>query len=339
MKILITGSQGLVGYTTSQYFLEKKHHVVGIDNNMRAVFFGQAASTSSNLNKLVSNKNYTHCPFDIRDYKNIESIFKKYKFDAIIHTAAQPSHDKAKKIPMLDFEVNAMGTLNLLELTRKYCPQAIFIFTSTNKVYGDNPNKIKLKENKTRYVFADKSFVGFDEKTSIDNCTHSLFGASKLSADIYVQEYGKYFGLKTTCLRLGCITGTTHSSVKLHGFLSYLIKSLKKRRSYQIIGYKGKQVRDQIHAHDLAAAFEEVIKKPVTGEVFNLGGGPKNTISVTESIDLISKKLNIEPKISYLDQNRIGDHICYISDISKFQKKYPKWKLTYTVESIIDEQL
>lgn len=339
MNILITGSQGLVGSTSALHFLKKGKKVIGIDNDMRSFFFGKKGSTNSKLKILSSNKNYAHYSTDIRNKKDLEKIFKTQKFDAIIHTAAQPSHDKAKEIPEIDFEVNAVGTLNLLELTRRFCPKSVFIFTSTNKVYGANPNKQKLRENKKRYEFKDKNFVGFDESTSLDQTTHTLFGASKLAADIYVQEYGKYFGLNTTCLRLGCITGAAHSGVKLHGFLSYLIDSLKNRKAYHIIGYKGKQVRDQIHANDLATAFEEIIKKPNTGEVFNLGGGPENTISVLEAIELVSKKLKINPKITYSKTNRVGDHICYISDISKFKKFYPNWKLSYSIGDIIDEQI
>ncbi len=339
MKILITGSLGLVGSTASKYFLDQGHEIYGIDNNMRATFFGKDGSTTKQLKKLSGVSGYKHYKTDIRNFKKLENIFKLHKFDAIIHTAAQPSHDKAKEIPMLDFEVNAKGTLNILELTRIYSPKATFIFTSTNKVYGDNPNKVQLKETKKRFLFYDKSFEGFNESTPIDNTTHSLFGTSKTSADLYVQEYGKYFGLKTTCLRLGCITGKFHAGVKLHGFISYLVKSLKEENSYEIIGYKGKQVRDQIHAYDLATAFEEIMKDPGVGEVFNLGGGTKNTISVLEAIHIISKKLNIKPKITYNTQNRIGDHICYVSDIRKFQKKYPNWKISYSIDDIIDEQL
>lgn len=339
MKILITGSLGLVGSTATNYFLKKGHHIFGIDNNMRSVFFGKDGATEFIGGGFKKNDSFKHFNEDIRNYKKIESIFQHEVFDVIIHTAAQPSHEKAREIPLIDFEVNAMGTLNLLELARIYCPNTVFIFTSTNKVYGDNPNKIELVEKKTRYEFANQSFIGFDETTSIEHTTHSLFGASKLSADIYVQEYGKYFGLKTTILRLGCITGKAHKGVKLHGFLSFLIKSLKENQSYEIIGYKGKQVRDQIHANDLVTAFDEVIKRPEKGEVFNLGGGLNNNISVLEAINTVSKKLGIEPKITYDKKNRVGDHICYISDIRKFQRKYPSWKLNYTIEEIINEQI
>jgi len=339
MKILITGSLGLVGSTATNYFLEKGHTIVGIDNDMRATYFGKSASTKNQLNKFSDNNNYIHFSTDIRDSESLKKILIKFQPNAIIHTAAQPSHDKAKDIPLIDFEVNAAATLRLLELTRKHSSHSVFIFTSTNKVYGDNPNIVKLKENENRYVFADKGFLGFDENTSIDNTTHSLFGSSKLSADIYVQEYGKYFGLKTTTIRLGCITGKAHSGVKLHGFLSFLIKTLSENKQYEIIGYKGKQVRDQIHAIDLAKAFEEIIKNPGIGEIYNLGGGSKNTISVNEAIKLVSKKLNIKSKITYKIENRIGDHICYISDIRKFQKQYPNWKLTYSIEDMIDEQI
>jgi CDP-paratose 2-epimerase len=337
MKIIITGSLGLVGSTATSFFLGQGHTIIGIDNDMRSVFFGKRGSTNKQLNQFSKNKNYLHFNTDIRNIEEIETIFKLNKPDVIIHTAAQPSHDKAKEIPLIDFEVNALGTLNLLELTRKYAPNAVFIFTSTNKVYGDNPNKVEFIEKDSRYVFADEKFKGFNESTSIDQTTHSLFGASKLSADIYVQEYGSYFGLKTTCLRLGCITGKAHSGVKLHGFISYLTKSLKQTSSYEIIGYKGKQVRDQLHAYDLATAFNEIIKKPGIGRVYNLGGGDKNTISVLEAINLLAKKLNIQPKIKLTTTIRIGDHICYISDISKFQNDYLEWKIKYSIEDILDE--
>ncbi len=337
MKICVSGSFGLIGLSACRRFLSQGHEVVGIDNNMREIFFGNEGRTDINIEELKKQKKYVHKNVDIRDANEIDKIFQENKFDVIIHTAAQPSHDKAKEIPGIDFEVNAKGTLNLLEATRKHCPEAVFIFTSTNKVYGDNPNKVKLAEKETRYDFEDEKFLGFDEALSVDNCLHSLFGVSKLSADMYVQEYGKYFGLKTAEFRLGCVTGFAHASVKLHGFLSFLIKSLMQNRTYEIIGYKGKQVRDQISAEDVVSAMEEVIKNPVSGEVFNMGGGRENSASVLELIEIISQKLNIKPTITYNDNSRVGDHICYISNYSKFQKKYPKWKINKSLDLIINE--
>jgi len=337
MKICITGSLGLVGLAATKYFLNRGNVVVGIDNNMRQVFFGNTARTDINRPFFAKNPKYYHKSIDIRDYKGIKDIFKKNNFDVVIHAAGQPSHDKARKKTRLDFEVNTVGTFNLLEATRNYAKGAVFIFTSTNKAYGDNPNRVELIEEKKRYFFADPNFIGFDEGLSIDYCLHSFLGASKLAADIYVQEYGRCFGLKTTSLRLGCITGPLHASVKLHGFLSFLIKSLIKNNGYEIIGYKGKQVRDQLHVDDLVLAMSEIIKKPVKGEIFNLGGGKKNSASILELIEIVSRKLKIKPKISYKKKPRLGDHICYITDYSKFKKFYPKWRITRSLDSIIDE--
>jgi len=337
MIILITGSTGLIGSTATQYFLSIGHQVVGVDNNLRKKLFGLGGDTTWIKNQLIRNHNYVHYNTNINNIKRIQSIFKHYKFDAIIHCAAQPSHDKAKTIPLLDFQINTFGTLNFLELTKQFAPKAVFIFTSTNKVYGDNPNQIPIKETKTKFEFKDKNYQGIDETMSIDQNTHSLFGVSKTAADLYVQEYGRYFGLKTTCLRLGCVSGQTQSGVKLHGFLSYLIKSLKDKNSYEIIGYKGKQVRDQIHARDLAKAFEHIIKKPNRSEVFNLGGGKDNSLSVLEAIDLATQKLKIKPHITYKKTPRVGDHICYITNNNKFKTRYPEWKIEYSLENIIDE--
>jgi CDP-paratose 2-epimerase len=338
MKILVTGSCGLIGSSVSKYFLNKKNKVYGIDNNTRQKLFGKDASIIQNRQELIKNRNYTHFSVDIRDRKSLQSIFKNNDFGLIVHCAGQPSHDKAKEIPILDFEINALGTLNLLELTRQYQKNAVFVFTSTNKVYGDNPNKLRLIEKPTRYFYKDR-IKGIDESMSIDNNTHSLMGASKLGADIYVQEYGKYFGLKTTTLRLGCVTGSNHTGVKLHGFLSYLIKSIIHSNKYEILGYKGKQVRDQIDAVDVARAIYRIYKKPNYGEVFNLGGGIKNSASILEIIELVSKKLKVVPEISYDDNARLGDHICYVSDCSKFQVRYPGWKVTMNLEQIIDKMI
>lgn len=336
MKILVTGSCGLIGSNVTNFFLKKKYKVFGIDNDMRKKLFGKNASIVSNKLQLLKNNNYTHFSMDIRDAKGLRNIFKKNKFSLIVHCAGQPSHDKAKEIPLLDFDINTFGTINLLELTRQYQKNAVFVFTSTNKVYGDNPNKLKLIEKGDRYFFKDP-IKGINEDVAIDKNVHSLMGASKLSADIYVQEYGKYFGLKTTTLRLGCVTGHSHTGVKLHGFLSYLIKSLIHLNKYEILGYKGKQVRDQIEAFDVASAVYEIYKNPNNGEVFNLGGGDKNSASILEIIKLVNKKLNLSPEITYIDTPRLGDHMCYITDYSKFHKMYPKWKITKNLEQIIDD--
>lgn len=336
MKILITGSNGLIGSEISKFFLKKKHEVYGIDNNMRKKLFGSEASTIFTKKELLKYKNYTHFPIDIRNKYKLEKIFKENVFELIVHCAGQPSHDKAKEIPILDFEINTIGTLNLLELTRKYQKRAVFIFTSTNKVYGDNPNKIPLIENNTRYIYKDRR-KGINENMSIDQNIHSLMGASKLSADIYTQEYGHYFGLKTTALRLGCVTGSSQAGVKLHGFLSYLVKSIVHTNKYEIIGYKGKQVRDQIDAYDVATAIYEIYKKPNYGEVFNLGGGITNSTSILELVNIIAKKLKTNPKITYNHEARLGDHICYITDFLKFQKRYPKWEISKNLNEIIDE--
>lgn len=339
MKILVTGSQGLVGSTTATTFLKMGHTVYGIDNDMRAVFFGKSATTISQLHGLQEFSNYTHYSVDIRDFVSLEALFKLTKFDAIVHTAAQPSHDKAREIPILDFEVNALGTLHLLELTKRYSPKAVFIYTSTNKVYGDSPNRVPLKELTYRYDFKDTSFKGFDEHTPLDQVTHSFFGVSKLSADMYVQEYGRCFGMLTTTLRLGCITGKAHAGVKLHGFLSFLVKSLKTTHSYEIIGYKGKQVRDQIHAEDLVSAFIQIIKKPGSAQVFNLGGGESNSISVLEAVKRTEDHLGIKSKLTMIKQPRLGDHICYVTNNSKFEKKYPKWEMKHTIDEMILEHV
>lgn len=336
MNICITGSSGLIGSAASDFLL-KEHRIIGIDNNMRKSYFGEQASTQAQTARLVRNPHYLHINLDIRNKIAVEELFHTYPFDVVIHCAAQPSHDRSKDMILTDFEVNTLGTIHLLDALYQTNQKASFIFTSTNKVYGDSPNTIPLKEQKTRYVFKDSTFKGFDETSSIDQCTHSFFGASKTAADIYVQEYGRYLGLKTAIFRLGCVTGAHHAGVKLHGFLSYLVKSLVHEQSYEIIGYKGKQVRDQIHAEDVARAFVEVIKNPPQGEVFNMGGGMENSASVLELISLISKKINIQPTISYNDQARVGDHICYITNFTKFRKKYPNWGISRTLESIVDE--
>ena len=339
---LITGSCGLVGSESSIFFSKKGFEVIGIDNNERKFFFGKDGDINWIKTKLKKNiKNYKHFNIDIRNYNSLESIFKKYKkkISIIIHCAAQPSHDWAKSKPFIDFDINAKGTLNLLELTKKYCSQSPFIFMSTNKVYGDNPNFLPIVENKSRWEIKrqHKYFKGIDEKMSIDNCTHSFFGASKTYADLVVQEYGKNVGLKTTCFRAGCITGPNHSGAKLHGFLSYLVKSSLLKKEYTLIGYKGKQVRDNIHSYDLVNCFWEFYKKPTSGKVYNIGGGRFSNCSVLEALHLVEGISGIKIKKKILKTNRIGDHIWYISDMKKFKKDYPNWKQKYSTKKIIIE--
>ncbi len=338
---LITGSNGLVGSESAFFFLKKGFDVIGIDNNLRKDFFGKDGDTKWIQKRLNKYKKYTQYDFDIRDKKKIRNIFEKFNKDIsiIIHAAAQPSHDFAKDNIFLDFEINALGSLNIFEYTHKYCPNAKVIHLSTNKVYGDNPNRIKLVEKKTRYEPLSKFFLrkGINESFNIDNSIHSFFGVSKTYADILAQEYGKNYGLKIGVFRAGCLTGPNHSGAGLHGFLSFLVKSCLKNKSYNIIGYKGKQVRDNLHSYDLINAFWEFIKKPKPGEVYNIGGGKYSNCSVIEAISHIEKRLNLEIKKKYLKKNRVGDHIWYISDLSKFKKDYPKWSVSYNSKSIIDE--
>ncbi|MBP7087957.1 MAG: NAD-dependent epimerase/dehydratase family protein [Candidatus Omnitrophica bacterium] len=338
---LITGSAGLIGSQAVEFFINKGFEVIGIDNDMRAYFFGQEASTKEIKKNLKSNfkDKYQHLDTDIRDKKKIESIFKKYKFELIIHTAAQPSHDWAAKEPFTDFEINANGTINLLENYRKYSPQAVFIFTSTNKVYGDTPNRLPLIETETRWELPKEHpfFRGIDESMSIDYSLHSIFGASKLAADILVQEYGKYFGLRTVSFRGGCLTGPLHKGAELHGFLAYLAKCIAIERPYTIYGYKGKQVRDNIHSFDLVNAFWHFYQKPRSGEVYNIGGSRYSNISIKEALEYFEKTLKKKAKIAYSDQNRKGDHIWYISNIDKFKSHYPDWDYTYDIYKIMEE--
>ena len=340
--VLITGSSGLVGSESVNFFSDKGFDVVGIDNNLRKFFFGKEGSTQWVKNLLLKkNKRFKHHSTDIRNYQALEIIFKKYKkkISLIIHCAAQPSHDYGKNYPIIDFDVNAKGTLNLLELTKKYCFDAKFIFMSTNKVYGDNPNRLELKEKKTRWEVGSKSqyFNGINEKFSIDHCTHSFFGTSKTYADLIVQEYGKNVGLNTVCFRGGCITGPNHSGAKLHGFLSYLVKLSLKEKKYSIIGYKGKQVRDNLHSNDLVNCFWQYYKKPRKGEVYNIGGGRHSNCSINEALDLVEKIKKISIKRKYLKDPRVGDHIWYISNLDKFKKHYPQWVQKYDTKKIINE--
>jgi CDP-paratose 2-epimerase len=337
--ILVTGSSGLIGSEAAEHFDRQGHRVVGVDNNMRRVFFGAPGDTTWNLERLRrSTKRFEHANIDIRDRAALDGLFKAHRFDMIVHCAAQPSHDKARDIPILDFEVNALGTVNLLEAARQHCRDAVFILMSTNKVYGDSPNEIPLQELETRWEYARPEDVnGISESCRIDQTLHSLFGASKAAADLVAQEYGRYFAMPTCIFRGGCLTGPSHSGVELHGFLSYLVKVALTGGTYSVFGYKAKQVRDNIHSYDVVRAMEEYAANPRPGEVYNLGGGRANSVSMLEAIakiaELTGKKLNWK----YVDENRKGDHICYISDLRKFQGHYPNWKLTKTLDDIFRE--
>ena len=344
MKItLITGSAGLVGSEVAMFFKDKFDLIIGIDNNMRAEFFGEEASTEWNRKRLEETiPNYKHYNVDIRDEKAIEKIFLKYKedIDVVIHAAAQPSHDWAAKDPLKDFTVNANGTLVLLEMTRQYVPSAVFIFTSTNKVYGDIPNTLPLVELETRWEIDEKHPFfkeGIDESMSIDNCKHSLFGASKVAADIAVQEYGRYFGMQTACFRGGCLTGPNHSGTQLHGFLSYLMKCAITGDQYTVFGYKGKQVRDNIHSFDLANMFWHFYQNPRSGEIYNTGGARHSNCSILEAIQICEEITGNRMNYIYSDENRIGDHIWYISDIRKFKSHYPEWSFQYNLYDILSQ--
>ena len=342
--VLITGSCGLVGSESSTFFSQKGFDILGIDNNSRKSFFGKDGDISWIKKKMTNNiKNYKHFNLDITNYKSLEKVFKKYKkrIKLVIHSAAQPSHDWAKTNIFKDFDINAKGTINLLELTKKYCYDAPFIFMSTNKVYGDNPNKLPLIEKKTRWEIKSNHFYknGITEKMSIDNCTHSFFGTSKSYADLAVQEYGRNIGLNTVCFRAGCITGPNHSGAKLHGFLSYLVKVSLERKKYSIYGYKGKQVRDNIHSSDVVSCFWEYFKKPRKGEVYNMGGGRRSNCSIIEAFNIIEKKTNIEIRKELKKDNRVGDHIWYVSNMRKFKNHYPKWSQNYNSERIIEQLL
>jgi CDP-paratose 2-epimerase len=338
---LITGSAGLIGSETARFFYERGYSVVGIDNDMRKYFFGDEGSTTWNLKKLehALGERYKHYAIDIRDAEAIERIVREAKPEIVVHAAAQPSHDWAAKEPMTDFTVNAMGTLVMLEATRKYAPDATFIFTSTNKVYGDRPNHLPLVELEKRWEIAENHPYqsGIDESMSVDQTLHSVFGASKVAADIMVQEYGRYFGLKTGVFRGGCLTGPAHSAAELHGFLAYLVKCITHEKPYVIFGYKGKQVRDNIHAHDLVEMFWRFHEKPRPGELYNAGGGRESNVSMLEAIENIEAITGKKAKISYKDENRVGDHIWYISDLSKFKSHYPGWGITRRIDDILEE--
>lgn len=341
MKTLVTGSSGLIGSEAVEYYDAAGHEVRGIDNNMRREFFGPKGDTTWNLERLKSaTKNFTHHNIDIRDRQRVLQFFEQMRFDKIIHCAAQPSHDRAAAIPFDDFDVNAVGTLNLLEATRQHSPDAVFIHVSTNKVYGDAPNELPLMEKEKRYDYARKEdYNGISEGCRIDRCLHSLFGASKTAGDVVAQEYGRYFGMKVGIFRGGCLTGPSHSGVELHGFLSYLVHVAVTGKPYTIFGYKGKQVRDQIHSHDVIMAFEAFARNPKPGEVYNIGGGRENAASVLECIDMIREIGGYEVNWSYQDRNRIGDHMCYISDLRKLKAHFPGWSITRSLPEIIKEMV
>jgi len=340
---LVTGAGGLVGSESARFFAEKGFRVVGIDNDMRRYFFGEGASTAWNVARLEKEcEGYTHYHADIRDVDAMESVFRQYAGDIriIIHAAAQPSHDWAVREPMTDFTVNAQATLLLLEMTRCHCPEAVFIFTSTNKVYGDTPNALPLVELETRWEI-DPSHPyhenGIDERMSIDQSKHSLFGASKVGADILVQEYGRYFGMKTACFRGGCLTGPAHSGAELHGFLAYLMQCTLTGTPYTVYGYKGKQVRDNIHSRDLVNMFWHFYQDPRQGEVYNAGGGRHSNCSMLEAISLCEKIAGKKLNWTYTEDHRIGDHIWWISDVGKFRSHYPDWRYQYDLEGILTE--
>ncbi len=341
MKILVTGCSGLIGSEVCEYFYNLGHTIYGIDNNQREKFFGKEGDTSWRLRELYCSLVITeHLDADIRNRDQIIAYIKSKKPDVIIHTAAQPSHDKAASIPFDDFDTNAVGTLNLLEACRQHCPESPFIHMSTNKVYGDGPNLIEMKELDTRWELNDQNYAkGIPETFSIDQCTHSLFGSSKVAADIMVQEYGRYFNMPTCCLRGGCLTGPSHSGVELHGFLSYLIKCNTEEITYKIFGYKGKQVRDNIHSEDVARFIECFINNPRKGEVYNLGGGKENSCSILEAFEMCESFSGKKQKYEYTEENRIGDHICYYSDLSKIKNHYPEFQIKHSLLDIIGQMV
>jgi len=336
MKALITGSAGLIGSAVVRNLASEGWRVVGIDNNMRREFFGAAGDTSGTVADLVAGvPSYSHFDTDIRDRASVRELMKRERPDFIVHTAAQPSHDKAATIPYDDFDVNAGGTLNLLVAARDFCKESPFCFTSTNKVYGDRPNRLPLRELDKRYDYADGR-DGIDESLSIDQCLHSLFGASKVAADVLCQEFGRYFQMPVGIFRGGCLTGPQHAAVQLHGYLAYIVMCAVQGTPYTIFGYKGKQVRDQIHAADVAAVCLEFFKSPRCGEVYNLGGGRANSLSILETIDLLAA-LGYKLQYTYREENRIGDHICYISDLTKLRSHFPNFRLSYSIERILEE--
>jgi len=339
MKIIITGSSGLIGSEVCAYFDKQGWDIHGVDNNQRAVFFGCEGDTRWNQKRMESTlDNFNHHEFDIRDRQAVLDFIEQIKPDAIVHAAAQPSHDRAAAIPFDDFDTNAVGTLNLLEATRRFAKDVPFVFMSTNKVYGDAPNRIRLKELEKRWIYDDPNYAnGIAENFSIDQSKHSLFGASKVAADVMTQEYGRYFDMKTCCLRGGCLAGPSHSGVELHGFLSYLIRCNHEGRQYNVYGYKGKQVRDNIHSLDVARFIHAFIENPRSGEVYNLGGGESNSCSILEAFDITESITGKNMIYEYVDENRIGDHICYYSDLSKMYEHYPGWDISVPLGQIFEE--
>jgi len=338
VKVLITGSSGLIGSELVTFFDARAERVVGIDNNMRADFFGEEGDTQWNQQRLIqTTRHFRHYHLDIRDRAALAFLVQSEgTFDLIIHCAAQPSHDLAARRPFDDFDVNAVGTMNLLETTRQYSPDAVFVFMSTNKVYGDAPNDLPLEERDRRWDYArPQDYDGVSEEMQIDRSKHSIFGASKIAADLMTQEYGRYFGMKTHCLRGGCLTGPNHSSVELHGFLSHLVKTQLTGCTYRVFGYKGKQVRDNIHSYDVARAIEEIYRNPRSGEVYNLGGGRQNSCSILEAFDLIEQLTGRKMNYEYTEKARDGDHICYISNMTRFKSHYPKWQLIRSLDDIL----
>lgn len=338
-SLLVTGSSGLIGSEVVAHFSEAGWAVHGVDNNMRADFFGPGGDTRWNTQRLKNqHPTFQHHELDIRDRAGVLALLKELRPSAIVHTAAQPSHDLAASRPFDDFDVNAVGTLNFLEAARLACPESPFVHMSTNKVYGDAPNEIALKELEKRWDYADASYTdGIRETFRIDQSKHSLFGASKVAADVMVQEYGRYFGMPTCALRGGCLTGPNHSGVELHGFLSYLIRCNLEGRTYRVFGYKGKQVRDNIHSHDVVSFMEHFIATPRQGEVYNIGGGRDNSISILEAFDLIASISGKAMQHEYVEQNRQGDHICYISNLDKMKAHYPGWTITKDLKTTFQE--
>lgn len=338
-RLLVTGSSGLIGSEVVAFFSGEGWEVHGVDNNMRADFFGPQGDTSWNTRRLQETlSGFHHHAIDIRDRPGLLALVEKLRPDALVHTAAQPSHDLAASRPLDDFDVNATGTLNLLEAARRFAPESPFVHMSTNKVYGDAPNRLNLVETETRWDYADPGYAnGIKETFSIDHSTHSIFGASKVAADVMVQEYGRYFQMPTCCLRGGCLTGPNHSGVELHGFLSYLIRCNLEDKTYRIFGYQGKQVRDNIHSSDVVQFMKEFIRNPRRGEVYNLGGGRENSISILEAFSLIEKVSSKPMRYEYVDQNRKGDHICYISDLTKMRAHYPSWNITKDLVTTFQE--
>lgn len=338
-KLLVTGSSGLIGSEVVAAFERNGWIVYGIDNNMRANFFGPQGDTTWNLRRLLKeHRQFNHIDADIRDRQKMLTLFKEIQPNAVVHAAAQPSHDLAASRPFDDFDVNAVGTLNLLEANRMANPNVPFIYMSTNKVYGDSPNGLSLVEKETRWDYAEGEYTdGIREDFTIDQSKHSLFGASKVAADILVQEYGRYFGMPTCCLRGGCLTGPNHSGVELHGFLSYLIRCNVEQKVYRIFGYKGKQVRDNIHSADVVSFIAHFVERPRVAEVYNMGGGRLNSVSILESFQKTESLSGIEMKYEYVDKNREGDHICYISNLSKMKTHYPQWRIEKNLDQIFEE--